>query len=318
MYDIVALGELLIDFSPYGHSETGMKLLEMNPGGAVANVLCAASKLGHSTAFIGKVGEDAHGRYLRSKLVEYGINADGLRMSAEQPTTLAFVDIADNGERSFSFFRNPGADTQLRADELPVDIIGNAKIFHVGSLSMTNEPARTATVAAIELAKESGAIITYDPNYRAMLWESEQTAEVQMRSLLPYIDFVKISDNETALVTGESEPESAIRKLISMGIRCAVVTAGEDGCIVGVGEKTVRVPGFKQSAVDTTGAGDSFWGGFLTAFIERGKNAADITAEDAAVFARFGNAVAACCVMGRGAMPAMPDRESVEAILKES
>lgn len=315
MYDVTALGELLIDFSPCGLSETGMKMLEMNPGGAVANVLCAASRLGLSAAFIGKVGMDCHGRYLRSKLNEYGIDPVGLKMTDEAPTTLAFVDIDEQGERSFSFFRDPGADTLLRADELPEDVLTDTRILHVGSLSLTAEPSRSATIEAVIKAKAAGAVITYDPNYRAMLWNSEETAAQQMRSLLPYVDMIKLSDNETELVTGMNQPEMAIRYLLDMGIKCVVVTEGAKGAVVGTTDGIDKVNSFRRDAVDTTGAGDSFWGGFLTAMIKSGIDAKNIRLEDALDFARYGCAAAACCVMKRGAMPAMPDETQIEAVL---
>ena len=316
-YDIVALGELLIDFTPCGLSENGMKMAELNPGGAVANVLCAASRMGKRTAFIGKVGDDAHGRYLRSKLIEYGVEPAGLVVSGEAPTTLAFVDIDEKGDRSFTFLRNPGADTLLRADELPEELLCSTGIFHVGSLSLTAEPSRSATLAAVRTAKKSGTLITYDPNYRALLWNSPDEAAAQMRSLLLYVNMIKISDNETMLLTDREAPEDALEYLMDIGIRCAVVTAGDKGAYVGVGGQICHVEGFRRDAVDTTGAGDSFWGGFLTAFLESGISLDDLSAEEACRFARFGCAVAACCVMKRGAMPAMPAREEVEAILAQ-
>jgi len=317
VYDIAALGELLIDFTPCGLSETGMKRVEMNPGGAVANVLCAAARLGLRTAFIGKVGDDAHGKYLRAKLCEYGVEPAGLAVTKEAPTTLAFVDIDENGERSFSFFRDPGADTLLCAGELNDDILRRTRVLHVGSLSMTAEPSRSATVEAVRRAKKAGALITYDPNYRELLWSSESEAAEQMRSLLPFCDMVKLSDNETALLTGEDAPEAAIGVLLGAGVKCAVVTAGEKGAFVGVGGEIMHVDSFRRDAVDTTGAGDSFWGGFLTAFLRSGVSLDGITAADALGFARFGCAVAACCVMKRGAMPAMPDEAQVSAVLAE-
>ncbi|MBE6759257.1 MAG: carbohydrate kinase [Ruminococcaceae bacterium] len=317
VYDIVALGELLIDFTPCGVSETGMKMVEMNPGGAVANVLCAASRLGLSTGFIGKVGEDAHGRYLRAKLCEYGVEPVGLIASEEAPTTLAFVDIDDNGERSFSFIRDPGADTLLRADELSDEVLSRARVLHVGSLSMTAEPSRSATLEAIRRAKAAGALITYDPNYRELLWSGEEEAVKQMRSLLPLADMVKISDNEAVLLTGKESPVEALGVLTDMGIKCAVVTVGADGAYVGAGGETALVESFRRDAVDTTGAGDAFWGGFLTSFIRDGADIESITLESAVKHTRFGCAVAACCVMKRGAMPAMPDEAAVASMLEE-
>ena len=318
MFDITALGELLIDFSPCGSSATGMKMLEMNPGGAVANVLCAASKLGLDTAFIGKVGADAHGSYLRSKLNEYRINTAGLTSTDQAHTTLAFVDIDGNGERSFSFMRDPGADTLLTAEELPDDILKSTRIFHVGSLSMTAEPSRSATLAAIECARAAGAVITYDPNYRAMLWSSQEEAVTRMRSLLPMVDMIKLSDDETCLLTGEADPEEAIRLLLEGGIKCAVVTAGEKGSFVGVKNRVLHVKGFRCRPLDTTGAGDAFWGAFLTSYLRSGIGLDSLTAEQAAQFAVFGNAAAAFCVCGRGAMPAMPEEEQVWLVMKNN
>lgn len=315
MYDIVALGELLIDFTPCGMSDQGMKLLEMNPGGAVANVLCAASRLGHSTAFIGKVGNDIHGRYLEGKLREYGIDPSGLIYTDAAHTTLAFVDIDECGERSFSFMRQPGADTLLDMSELDRELLSSARVVHVGSLSMTAEPSRSATIEAVKLAKAAGAVVTYDPNYRQPLWSDVAEAVVQMRSLIPYADMIKLSDNETALLTGEKAPEQAIERLLSAGVKCVVVTAGENGCFVGVDGGIVHVSSFAQRAVDTTGAGDAFWGGFLAAYLSGGKALCDITLSDAERYAVYGSAVAACCVNGRGAMPSMPDSTAVDAML---
>jgi len=316
MYDITALGELLIDFTPCGISDTGMKIIEMNPGGAVANVLCAASRLGMKTAFIGKVGNDAHGRYLHSKLMEYGVEPAGLAMTDEAHTTLAFVDIDEHGERSFSFFRDPGADTLLRSEELPSDVLESTKVLHAGSLSLTAEPARSATMDAVNKAKSAGALITYDPNYRPLLWENEKDAQTQMRSMLPFVDMIKLSDNETVLLTGCENPEEAVRYLLDTGIKCAVVTLGADGAVVGAPQGIGRVPAFTRKAVDTTGAGDSFWGGFLTSFIRSGIRLENMSLEDALGFARYGCAVAACCVERRGAMPAMPDEAQVRRVLE--
>ncbi len=317
VYDIAALGELLIDFTPCGLSESGMKMIEMNPGGAVANVLCAASRLGLRTGFIGKVGYDAHGRYLRSKLCEYGVEPAGLAFTGEAHTTLAFVDIADNGERSFSFFRDPGADTLLRTDELPDDVLRNTRVFHVGSLSLTAEPSRSTTLEAIHRAKAAGAMITYDPNYRELLWKSADEAQEQMRSLLPFVDMIKLSDNETVLVTGKESPREALEVLMKMGIKCAVVTAGALGAFVGVDGEIAFAESLRRDAVDTTGAGDAFWGGFLTAFIKDGADVSNLTLYRAAKYTHYGCAVAACCVMKRGAMPAMPDEAQVSAALGE-
>ncbi len=315
MFSVTALGEVLIDFTDHGVSANGQKLFERNPGGAPANVLVALQKLGHKTAFIGKVGTDMHGEFLRQTIAENGINCDGLISDPNFFTTLAFVALDENGDRSFSFARKPGADTQLKADELPTDVIANSRVFHVGSLSLTDEPARSATISALELADKAGCVMSYDPNYRDSLWPNAETASQQMRSLIPYMDLVKISAEECPLLTDFAEPEQAAKDLLSKGVSVVVVTLDADGAYVATKDGARIVESFRVQAVDTTGAGDSFWGGFLCAFCESGKKPADVTIDDAAGFALFGNAVASLCVRTRGAIPAMPNREAVEAVL---
>lgn len=315
MYSVTALGEVLIDFTDHGISANGQKLFERNPGGAPANVLVALQKLGHKTAFIGKVGTDMHGEFLRQTIEENGINCEGLISDPNFFTTLAFVALDEHGDRSFSFARKPGADTQLTADELPHNVIANSKVFHVGSLSLTDEPARTATIEALKIADEAGCVMSYDPNYRDSLWPSAEAAAEQMRSLIPYMDLVKISAEECPLLTDLVEPEQAAKALLNQGVSIVVVTLDADGAYVATKDGAGIVESFRVQAVDTTGAGDSFWGGFLCAYCESGKKPTDVTFEDAAKFARFGNAVASLCVRTRGAIPAMPSREAVEALL---
>ena len=317
MFSVTALGEVLIDFTDNGISANGQKLFERNPGGAPANVLVALQKLGHKTAFIGKVGADMHGDFLRQTIEENGIDCTGLISDPDFFTTLAFVALDEHGDRSFSFARKPGADTQLAATDLPKDIIANSKVFHVGSLSLTDEPARSATIEALEMAKDAGAIISYDPNYRDSLWTSADAASVQMRSILHYMDLVKISAEECPLVTDFSEPEDAAKALLDAGVSVVVVTLDADGAFVATKDGSGIVESFRVKAVDTTGAGDSFWGGFLAAFCESGKKPEEVTFADASAFARFGNAVASLCVRTRGAIPAMPERDAVEALLGE-
>ncbi len=317
MFSVTALGEVLIDFTDHGTSANGQKLFERNPGGAPANVLVALQKLGHKTAFIGKVGTDMHGEFLRQVIEENGINCDGLMSDPNFFTTLAFVALDENGDRSFSFARKPGADTQLKAEELPKDVIASSKVFHVGSLSLTDEPARSATVEALKLAKEAGCVMSYDPNYRDSLWPNAEAAAEQMRSIVPFMNLIKISAEECPLLTGKEKPEDAAADLLEQGANVVVVTLDSDGAYVAAKDGAQIVKSFRVDAVDTTGAGDSFWGGFLTAYCESGLAPQDITLADAAKFTRFGNAVASLCVRKRGAIPAMPDRESVEALLAE-
>ena len=313
--DITALGEILIDYTPMPKSPAGMQVFEQNPGGAPANVLACAARLGRETAFIGKIGCDMQGEFLRQTLIDAGIDDRGVISDPDYFTTLAFVSLSPSGERSFAFARKPGADTRLRADELDGELLGQTAVLHVGSLSLTDEPARTATLRAIETAKAAGAVISYDPNYRPLLWASEEAAIEQMRSILSSVDIIKISDEETALLTGEAAPEAAAQKLLGQGIPVVMVTLGAKGALVATREGMETVPGFKSEAVDTTGAGDSFWGGVLTCLSESGKRPEELTLAEAAAFARFGNAVAALCVRKRGAIPAMPAREDVLALL---
>jgi len=315
--DVTALGELLIDFTEGGLSANGMRLFEQNPGGAVANVLAALAKFDRKTAFIGKVGQDMHGIFLKETLQNAGIDCCGLVMAADVFTTLAFVALSPSGEREFSFARKPGADTCLAAEEVDAELLRSTKILHVGSLSLTDEPARSATFHAVRTAKEAGAIISYDPNYRASLWKDPETASKQMRSLLPLVDVIKISDEETELLTGVSSPEDAAKKLNELGIACAAVTLGSEGALISVSGEMTRVPGYPAKVVDTTGAGDSFWGGFLHKLLESGKHPKELTLAEAAEFADWGNATASLCVRKRGAIPAMPEKAAVEALLAE-
>ena len=312
IYDVTALGEILIDFTPCGQLETGQRLFEQNPGGAPANVLTALSKFGRKTAFIGKVGKDMHGSFLKEVLVENGICTDGLVEGEDAFTTLAFVVLSEAGERSFSFARKPGADTCLTEAEVKKELITKSKVFHIGSLSLTAEPVKSTTLRALEIAKEAGCIISYDPNYRAPLWDTKEDAVREMRSVIPYVDVMKLSDEETELLTDIAEPEGAAKKLLAQGVKIVAVTLGADGALIATKDGCVHVAGFPAKMVDTTGAGDSFWGGFLHKLLESNKTLEEITLEEAAEFTRFGNAVASLCVEKRGAIPAMPTLEEVK------
>lgn len=314
--DITALGECLIDFTPAGLSKDGMQLFERNPGGAPANVLSCASKLGRKTAIIGKVGNDMHGRFLRETMRGQGIDTSFLMDTDTAFTTLAFVTLSENGERDFAFARKPGADTQLSADELPSGLLQNTGIFHVGSLSLTQEPVRSATMSALKQAKDAGAVISYDPNYRALLWPDEQTAVKAMRSLIPFADVMKLSDEECVLLTGESEPEKAAETLLEAGVSCVAVTLGADGALLASSKGICSTAGFPVQPVDTTGAGDAFWGAFLTKLSESGEKPGELSLEQLEAFGRFACAAASLCVERRGAIPAMPERAEIEARLR--
>ncbi|MEA4970827.1 MAG: carbohydrate kinase [Candidatus Pelethousia sp.] len=316
MYDITALGELLIDFTESGLSANGMKLFERNPGGAVANVLAAAAQCGRKTAFIGKVGADMHGLFLKDTLEAASIDTTGLVVAEDVFTTLAFVALSPGGERAFSFARKPGADTRLCSGEVDAALLAKSRILHVGSLSLTDEPARGATLFAVEKAKAAGTIISYDPNYRASLWPDEDTAKAWMRSLLPLADVMKLSDEETALLTDEADPGRAALALHALGIPLAAVTLGAKGALVCANGQTALARGYRMPVVDTTGAGDAFWGGFLHKLLESGKRPVEITLAEALDCAAWGNATAALCIGKRGGIPAMPQKCEIEALLR--
>lgn len=317
-FDITALGELLIDFTDHGLSDTGMRLFERNPGGAPANVLAAAARLGRRTAFIGKVGADAHGQFLRRTLEEAGIDTAGLVTDGTVFTTLAFVELEKTGERHFSFARKPGADTCLCVSDLDIPRLRQTRVFHVGSLSMTDEPSHSATLAAVQAAKEAGAVISYDPNYRAALWPDEAAAAARMRELLPWVDVMKLSDEETRLLTDAAEPQAAAARLLEQGISCVAVTLGAEGALAATRDGMCRVPGFPAQVVDTTGAGDAFWGGFLHRLLALETSPASLTAAEAADCARWGNAAAALCITKRGGIPAMPAGDAVARLARGS
>ncbi len=232
-------------------------------------------------------------------------------------TTLAFVDVKKDGEREFSFARNHGADKMLEEADIPLDLIRSSGILHVGSVSLTDEPARSTTLFAVKSAKEAGCIISYDPNYRATLWKDEETAKGQMRRMLRYADLVKISEEETSLMTGETDYQAAAKMLLHNGAKIAVVTLGKVGAYVQTQDGGCIVKGFQNKALDATGAGDAFWGGFLYQFSRCGKEPKAVTISEAAAFADFGNAVASVCVERHGAIPAMPTMAQVTEKLQE-
>ena len=316
-YDVVALGELLIDFTKNGTSEQGNNLFEACPGGAPCNVLAMLRKLGKSCAFVVKVGNDMFGKLLKEVITDAGINADALVMDDKIPTTLAFVQTFANGDRDFSFYRKPGADMMLTADELPEETIANARIFHFGTLSMTHEDVRAATIKAVGLAKEGGALISFDPNLRPPLWEDLEEAKRQIAWGLSQCDILKIADNELEFMTGETDfyKGAAILHQKYPNIKVLNVTAGADGSYSFYGEDTpVFVPSCKLGGtIETTGAGDTFCASVLNFVLENG--IACLTSEDREAMLRFANTAAYLVTTRKGAIRAMPERQEVEAIL---
>lgn len=315
-FDVVALGELLVDLTQNGLSEQGNTLFEANPGGAPANVLAMLRKLGKSCAFIGKVGRDSFGDMLERTVREAGIDTRALYRDAEIPTTLALVHTFPNGDRDFSFYRKPGADIRLRAEELDTDLLGDCRIFHFGTLSLTDEPCRAATVRALELAREAGALISFDPNLREPLWSSLDEAKKQIAWGLARCDILKISDNELLFMTGESDFDAGAAKLRAAypNIRLLNVTAGADGSYSYYDALRVFEPACKRGGViETTGAGDTFCACVLNFVLERGLDG--LTAEDLRGMLRFANTAAYIVTTRKGAIRSMPEREQVEALL---
>ncbi len=300
MPELVSLGEALIDFTPCGLSEAGMARYERNPGGAPANVAVAAARLGLSAAFLGKVGDDLHGRFLRDTLAREGIDLSGFLLDPETPTTLAFVDLREDGERDFSFVRRGCGDTRLQPEELPEALLRSAKLLHLGTLSLTEEPARSAALRAVEVAEEAGVPVSCDVNYRAPLWPSAEEFRLACGTLLPHVSLLKVSGEEAALLTGLSDPAEAAAALKRQyGIGTVAVTLGAEGAYL-----EGYHPAFPAKALDATGAGDCFWAAYLFARL-RGR------ADPAA----FACAAASLCVEKRGAIPAMPFLPAVEARL---
>ncbi len=315
-FDVTALGELLIDFTENGLSGQGNGLFEANPGGAPCNVLAMLKKLGRSCAFVGKVGEDMFGHLLRDVAVEAGICMDYLVFDKEVRTTLAFVKTFPNGDRDFSFYRNPGADMMLTGDELPLDVIADSRIFHFGTLSMTHEGVRRATCKAIDHARQGGAIISFDPNLRPPLWSSLEDAREQIEYGLARCDVLKIADNELEFMTGETDFDrgAAILRSKYPNIRLFNVTAGADGSYSYYGDKRVFVPSCKLGGViETTGAGDTFCASVLNFVLDHGLDG--LTEADLTEMLRFANTAAYLVTTRKGAIRSMPEREQVEALL---
>ena len=318
-FDVVALGELLIDFTQNGLSSQGNPLFEANPGGAPCNVLAMLNKLGKSCAFIGKVGDDMFGRMLRDTVRAEGINTDNLVLDTSVSTTLAFVHTFENGDRDFSFYRNPGADMMLTSDEVSDDIVSNARIFHFGTLSMTHDDVRTATKEAVYTAKRNGALISFDPNLRPPLWSSLDAAKEQILWGLSQCDILKIADNEIEFLTGSADFDkgAAYLKENYGNIKLINITAGSDGSYCYYEDKKVFIPAFKLGGtIETTGAGDTFCASVLSYVLENGING--LTEENIGEMLRFANAAAYLVTTKKGALRVMPTREQIIQVLQNN
>ena len=315
-YDVVALGELLIDFTDNGISGQGNTIFEANPGGAPCNVLAMLQKLGNKTAFIGKVGKDIFCTKLKEVLKEVGIDTSGLVMDKKVRTTLAFVQTLKGGDRDFSFYRNPGADMMLEEGDINNSLIKNCKIFHFGTLSMTHKGVRKATKKAIKKAKESGALISFDPNLRPPLWESLDDAKKQVEYGLGQCDILKISDNEIQWFTGEKDFDKGIKKLQDRySIKLIVLSMGKDGSRAYYKNLRVEKPAFVQkNTIETTGAGDTFGGCCLNFILKYGLDNMD--QEKLEKMLTFANAAASLITTKKGALRVMPTKDEVKDFIK--
>ena len=335
--DITTVGEVLVDLMQTGVDARGIGCYSANPGGAPANVAVAAARLGAHTAFIGKVGRDAFGAMLRKTLADNAVDVTGLTETEKAHTTLAVVSVDSRGERNFSFYRDPGADTQLECGDVGDSLLGETRFLHFGSLSLTTEPARSATLYAARRAKALGALVSYDPNYRAPLWPDEASAMHWMRvplgmpegpdermhqqtgtgtrAVLSLVDVLKISDEELALMTDTDVLEDGAQRLMEQGVRLVLVTLGAKGVYYRWGDLSGTVPGFAVTVSDTNGAGDTFFGAVLTKLAQRPEGIDDFDRDELEAILRFANKAASLTTSRPGAIPAMPTLDEVEKSL---
>ena len=314
-YDVTALGELLIDFTENGESGQGNPLFEANPGGAPCNVLAMLTKLGHKTAFIGKVGDDFFGKQLKEAIEEVGIDSTGLCMDKEIHTTLAMVHTYPDGDRDFSFYRNPGADMMLKESEVKEELIKESKLFHFGTLSMTHEEVRKATKKAIQIAEDAGNIISFDPNLREPLWNSLDEAKEQILYGLSHCHILKISDNEIQWLTGQEDYTDGVKWILERyQIPLILVSMGKEGSRAYYGGKMVEVkPFIQKNTIETTGAGDTFCGCVLHYICEHGLE--NLTEENLFEMLQFANAAASIITTRKGALRVMPEEKEIAGLL---
>ena len=311
MTEITTIGEVLIDLTQTGVNGQNVPVFAANPGGAPANVAVAAARLGASAAFIGKVGRDGFGAYLTGVLTENGVDASGVRAD-ETPTTMAVVTVAPGGERSFRFVR--GADALLTEGEVDTALVEGTKVLHFGSVSLTAEPARSATLFAARHAREHGVLVSYDPNYREALWPDREEAVARMCAPLPLVDMLKLSDEELPLLTGTDDPAEGTRRLADRGVSLVLLTLGGEGAFWRWQGETGLVPGVATAVADTNGAGDTFLGAVLSRLVRRGgKPLEGLTVRELEDILAFANRAASKTCSRSGAIPAMPTLAELEA-----
>jgi len=317
--DIICLGELLVDMFP---AELGRRLVEVSafrpkPGGAPANVAVAAVRLGARSAFIGKVGDEAFGHHLADVLRQEGVDVRGMRFDEEARTGMAFIAMPDENTSEFVFYRNPGADMRLRADELDRELLQETRTFHFGSLSLGQEPSRSATMEAVRVAREAGALISFDVNYRPTLWNSPQEAYDRIMATVPHVDLLKVNEVELALLAGSEDLDAASKALLEQGPDLCVVTLGPEGSYFQVAGGGEHVPAFKVQTVDATGCGDAFVAGLLCQLIAADDWRDRLSPARMREVLGYANAVGALTALTQGVIPALPTADQVDEFLAQ-
>jgi fructokinase len=317
---ILCLGELLIDMFPaeVGRGMTEVSSFRPKPGGAPANAAVAAARLGAQSGFIGKVGEDIFGRYLEGVLKQEGVDTRGMRFDTQARTTLVFIAMPDVNTAEFIFYRNPGADMLLSPEELDTALLQETQCLHFGSLSLIDEPIRSATLRAIEIARAAGAMISFDVNYRPALWQSQEAARLRMLETIPQVDLVKVNDTELALLTGSDDLDPASRSLLRKGPKLCVVTLGAKGSFFQTGQDSEFIPGYQVETVDATGCGDAFIASLLFQLVKDGKMLADLSPARLSGALNYANAVGALTSLTQGVIPALPYAHQVEKFLSQN
>lgn len=318
MADILGLGELLVDFTPNGINDLGMALYARNPGGSIPNLLAMYARLGGQAAFVGKVGPDAFGDFLIQMLERSGVDATGVLRDPKVLTTLAIVSLLDNGDRAFHFYRKPGADILLREEELPLARIAQASHFHFAGVSLTDEPARSATFAAARHARAQGATISFDCNHRPSLWDSQHEAREVLRQALPLAELIKVSEEELFLLAPSPSIQAGAKALLAQGGQAVLVSQGALGSRVYTRDLEAFRPAFQVSAVDTTGSGDAFLGAILYEVHRLEKPLPDLTAQDWERLLIFGNAAGGLTATRRGGIPALPTGDDIQRLMAQA
>ena len=315
MFDVVALGEALVDFTYYGQSEDGNVLFEQTPGGAPVNMLATSASLGLSCAFIGKVGADERGAFFRKSLQQLGIDVSGMVVTEDAATTISFVQ-SDDGVRNATYMRKPGADSFLDQKEVNTDLLEGVKIFHFGSVSLSDEPSRSATIRTARAAKAAGAIISYDPNYRAALWKNADEAIKRMKGATFLVDVVKVSLVEMEMMTGTTDPEEAAKILFDKGPTCVIITLDADGALVITKEGMAKKTPPPCNPIDTNAAGDIFFGAFLYRLATSGKPLAEHNLLELEGYIAFANAAAGLSTEKRGGVASVPELSDIYSRVK--